>query len=471
MLAGIKIDDIKLSKYTYSFFNDYGDLIMYNFLTGPRSLSRINKSEVDLFNRLISGEDKGEIFEKNKESVYRLLDLGVLVRKDVEENLLHEAIQYERIYENDLILTILPTWKCNFNCPYCYERAKNVQDYAMNEKSQCALIRFVQKQIGNYKKLRVCWFGGEPLLETEIIDRLSTKFLQICKTRYIPYSAEIITNGYSLNKDTFKHLYNLKVYNYKITLDGFGKQHNQTRHLINGDGSFEKIINNLLEIRDCVECRHAHICIRVNITRHLVDDLDDFIQFLYVSFGDDSRFSFQFVPVKSFIQSDYLEEKIVVDSDDLAKKLMNNPIYKDKLRPDIEWYSNIISDIGCVANRKNTYVISPDLNIYKCCVHFDMDNNYLGKIDLAGNLHINNDIHRRWFLLNNYIQKIPEKCNECFYFPACYYGGRECPVYYLNSKQEKMECLMEKEDFPNYLVNTITRLSEKSGITTIYLKS
>lgn len=152
-----------------------------------------------------------------KETTDVLLKLGLIVDSDVDENVIYEAKLYDEIFDSKLQLTVFPTGKCNFNCPYCFETPQLFSRESMSKASQNALLKYIQKNIPYHRALHISWFGGEPLLSPEIIVRLSEKFIQICNTRHLPYSANMTTNGYLLNLDVFVMLYKLKVYDYMIT--------------------------------------------------------------------------------------------------------------------------------------------------------------------------------------------------------------------------------------------------------------
>ena len=81
----------------------------------------------------------------------------------------------------------------------------------MSVTVQDNIIEFVKKNIYRYKDMRVEWFGGEPLLCMDIIEKLSASFIEICRKAHKGYSAGITTNGYLLSFETFKTIYNNKV--------------------------------------------------------------------------------------------------------------------------------------------------------------------------------------------------------------------------------------------------------------------
>ena len=43
---------LRMSKYNYTVFDDDGNLILYNFLTGLNSLTKVIKEDVEKFNQL-----------------------------------------------------------------------------------------------------------------------------------------------------------------------------------------------------------------------------------------------------------------------------------------------------------------------------------------------------------------------------------------------------------------------------------
>ena len=96
--------------------------------------------------------------------------------------------------------------------------------------------------------------------------------------------AQITTNGYLLDVETFKKLLKCNIYSYEITLDGFESDHNKNRSLKNGNGSYNIILNNLRAIRDEVKSRVFQIVIRVNLTKTTLDKFVEFCDFLKKDF-------------------------------------------------------------------------------------------------------------------------------------------------------------------------------------------
>ncbi len=455
--------NMKMSTYNITVYDQEGNLIIYNFLTGIPSTIKIMKPDIEKFRKIFSESHiiHDHDCESNAELVKKLLRLGILVDADLDEELVYYAKTFEETYENKLFLTILPTGKCNFNCSYCLESEQNFLRDRMNEQSQNAVLKFVQKNISKYHELRVVWFGGEPLLEASIIEDLSKKLILICNSRHIIYSASTTTNGYLLNPEVFEKLYNQKLYNFMITVDGFKEQHDKFRCMHNGDGTYDKIMKNLLYIRDNKQYRFVHITIRVNVTRDVLNVIDELIARLDADFANDPRFSFMFIPVNNYSSTKETDETVFIKNEELDDKLNNNELYIKKYKSK-ELNTYLISpNHVCNSALRESFVISPDLKVYKCCAHYDMKENYLGYIDLDGNLIVDEALHRKWYLINEAVRRKFDSCKNCFYKPACLNNGKNCPYKYLK-EDTTVKCPLEIEGFTKKLSEDILESAKKN---------
>lgn len=463
---------MKMSKYNIIVSDKDGNLIIYNFLVGIPSLIKIMKSDVDTFNSLFleSDEIKDSDCMQHMELTKKLLELGILVDRDINEGVLYEEKAFEEIYDNRLHLTILPTGRCNFNCSYCIEAEQSFCRERMTVKNQEAVIKYVQKNIHKYTGLHVAWFGGEPLLEASMIHELSEKLIKICNARCIPYTAETTTNGFFLDADTFDMLYRDKIYEYMITIDGFKKQHDKSRFLHNGAGTYDVIMKNLIDIRDNKQHRFANIIVRVNITREVLMILDDFIQYLDDTFSGDSRFTFLFIPVVNYSKTKPNDDTFV-SAKEVMEKLNNNSLYVEKFMPSNTNMGLITPTTNCLSSLKNSYVITSDLKIYKCVAHFDMDDNYIGFIDAQGNMKLDEALDKKWYLTSEFLCRASDSCVECFYRPVCQSDGRNCPYKYLNNSKKYIDCPLKEDGFVEALKTAIIDLSDKLTGYVVTLKS
>lgn len=171
-------------------------------------------------------------------------------------------------------LTICPTIGCNFDCPYCFEDHGSGK---MSQEVQDDVIALAERMIDASRAtmLTVTWFGGEPLLAPDIIEKLSKRLIALAEKMGCDYNASIITNGYLLNQATVDLLAAAKVERAQVTIDGLGPTHDATRHLAGGGGTFERIIENLRTTKIPFK-----VLIRHNVhegNRHEMDELSAFI--------------------------------------------------------------------------------------------------------------------------------------------------------------------------------------------------
>lgn len=293
----------------------------------------------------------------------------------------------EALNPSKLHLIILPTERCNFRCTYCYE------DFAigkMKKPIQDAIVNFSKKRISDLKNFQLDWFGGEPLLAKNVIYYIMSEVLASVNERgNINFNSEITTNAYLLDIDTFEKLINLKVTNYQITLDGTLKFHNQTRIKADGSGTFKKIWNNLIKIKN--SSHNFHITLRVHITNKNVLDIQELLNQINESFGDDSRFSVFLKPVEALgsINDEtfnFLPNNKKLNTISLLNSLLNKSLQSP---PSTGNYV-------CYASKGNSFVIRSNGSINKCTVALNDERNDIGKIELDGSLTLNNSKMKLW---------------------------------------------------------------------------
>ena len=402
--------DYKVSDFNYIYECDDGSIRMYNSMTGLASLLSVDdvskKYVIDIIN------NPENLNGASREIIDILAQKGYLVPEERDEsNLLKVKTAETVLNEGYLNLIIMPTEQCNFRCPYCYE---DFIKSKMSKDTQNGIISYVNKNIRNYSGLSVSWFGGEPLLAIDVIEYLSENFIKICKCAKRTYVSGITTNGYLLTKDVFKKLYKLKVTEYQVTLDGYREQHDSQRVLVNGQGTFDTIVSNLIAIRDTSAFGTA-INLRTNFTKSIADNIDEYLLFYKKTFNDDSRFSFYISQAE-----DWGGERVKA-----FNGLIDGDISKFVLKK-LKEYGIALNHTGhcrelergfntCYAAMKNSFVIGADSTIYKCTVHFKLPENHVGIITKDGKMELNDNIYK-WI---KPIVEIPNKCKICFNRASC----------------------------------------------------
>lgn len=94
-------------------------------LLDETALINMNNGEIAIIKNRI---DKVELLKKivNYPSVFKdFMVKEFIVETNVNENDSSVIKLYDKLYDQQLRLTILPTLQCNFRCEYCYETFKN----------------------------------------------------------------------------------------------------------------------------------------------------------------------------------------------------------------------------------------------------------------------------------------------------------------------------------------------------------
>ena len=432
---GAEIMMFKPSKFNYITYNDNSELLMYNAAIGSSSFCKVLKEQTPEIRGLLS-EKIITITDENKNTVQKLMEKGMIVSEERDEDVFCYSSYLKAVNNNYLHLTINPTDKCNFKCIYCYENNKNGN---MSEETQSDIISFVRKEIHKYEGLRISWFGGEPLLQMEIIDRLSTEFISICSRLKRSYMATITTNGYLLTKNVFERLLKLKVVHFQITMDGTKETHDRQRPLLNGSGTFDKVFDNLQNIKNY--CSHSlyNISLRTNFTKSLFPYIDDYFKLLEDNFMDSNHFD-----VLIRIAGDWGGERVGL----IKENLLDDKYYIRKIITLMQKYKlkfDLMKDMFnpgrnfCYAAQINSYSINAKGEISKCTT--DLDNNPFAKIGYISKkgMQINRDQELKWLI------KYSDTCS-CFFKPVCM--GIKCPKAVLTDKyieNSSNACPFEKQ--------------------------
>lgn len=326
-----------------------------------------------------------------------------------------------------LCLTIAPTMSCNMRCPYCYE-AKS--EKAMSLETQNKLIKFVQAHFLKYpdlKRLNVTWYGGEPLLQKDIIFSLTKAFTELCSQHKVTYDASIITNGSLLDEKTAKALrYDCNINRAQITIDGMPPTHNKRRIFSNGAETFDVIVQNIDRCRSFM-----NVSIRMNIDKTNASEISEFLKFAVDTMHWDTNPKIYIAPVNScsdncsystsdcFTHSEFSQTKIKFQK-------LNYSINRNRVVGEFFPYRTVLH---CGAERNNSYVIDPEGNYYTCWMLIGDEQHKVGHIDKPFTY---TGKYYKWLSSD-----IPNECKSCEYLPLCA-GG--CG-YYRIIKKEPPHCI------------------------------
>ncbi len=161
--------------------------------------------------------------------------------------------QENRIARKITDLTLNIVNKCNLRCRYCWNDAGSYGANTADAKKMDAATAFkavdlLVKESGRYHNLVVDFYGGEPLLNFELIQRVVEYCQKVGKNKKIDFHFLLATNGTLMDKEKGDFLIGNGV-DVAVSLDGPQKIQDRQRPFSDGKGTFETIINNINSLK------------------------------------------------------------------------------------------------------------------------------------------------------------------------------------------------------------------------------
>lgn len=138
---------------------------------------------------------------------------------------------------------------CNLNCAYCFasqgkfhgERA--LMPFEVGKRA----LDFLIENSGGRHNLEVDFFGGEPLMNWDVVKRLVAYARTIEKEKGKNFRFTLTTNGMSIDSDVIDFA-NREMSNVVLSLDGRREVHDRYRVDYQGQGSYDRIVPKFQEL-------------------------------------------------------------------------------------------------------------------------------------------------------------------------------------------------------------------------------
>ena len=341
-------------------------------------------------------------------------------------------------------LTICPTMDCNFSCPYCFENHRPGKMSLAVQDDVAALAGRMLDTAGG-KMLNVTWFGGEPLLAPDVIERLSKQLMALAGEKGAGYSAGIITNGYLLNQKNIDMLSRCLVRSCQVTIDGLGAAHDAARHLTNGGPTFERIAGNL---------RNGKIPFKVNIRQNVqesnmdtIAEVEAYVRELAEASGN--QIEYGPAPVSG---NEATEER-----GGRVGLLCETNLTEVGL---IQEAKRFMTGRGhyCGAQTLFSVGIDEDGRLFKCWEAAGTDGLSFGNAhdwNPADPLNTAADPEQLTMYLNTALPTTDEECRQCVWLPLCVGGCPHRRLFYGRS------CIPFRDQPERYVLALHARISEK----------
>ncbi len=185
----------------------------------------------------VDADEISEIYDE----VTELKEAGRLFKEDTFEPMAGELKARTSGVVKALCLHIAHT--CNLNCSYCfasqgkYNGDRAVMSFEVGKRA----LDFLIENSGSRHNLEVDFFGGEPLMNFDVVKQLVAYARSVEKEKNKNFRFTLTTNGVLVDDDVIDFA-NRECSNVVLSLDGRKEVHDRFRVDYAGNGSWEKIV-------------------------------------------------------------------------------------------------------------------------------------------------------------------------------------------------------------------------------------
>lgn len=438
---------MKISHYTFFLDFDEGKYL-YNTLSN----SMIELDD-DSYAKFRAAKESGSELSNDDFDAELLSELekrDFITANDKDEFLKYKAVIHTQREENaSMHLTLAPTMDCCFHCHYCFEKYKSKKH--IDEKTMDSILKYIGS-IDSLRHIRLTWFGGEPLMAVDEIERFYDKFSSMWKDK--SFISNIITTGYHIDDNAIRVMRKAKISSMQITLDGMKDTHNKVKHLPGGEDVFEKVLRNIELLNDSMT--EMHITIRVNLT---LDNCDEYVP-LFRLLSERFKGRKNIYPAPAFVL-----DRGASGSNCGKQHLFNHRTRSEfvlKLWNDYRIFSPFLMYPRpffeeCAIRNKMAIAFDAEGYAYKCWEVIGNKEYAIGRLDDDGKLtEINRTVLYRQLYGADPIDEA--KCSRCDYLPMCNggcpiqrienefaRGHNDCCTYYKGYLPEFMKAYLERK--------------------------
>ena len=342
-----------------------------------------------------------------------LVRLGFLVPDPAAEriemrDIFVNANKQRRLFNALVVLNL----DCNLACGYCYEDNFRGNFYMSRETADLLVETIIREQMEKGNAVRVCFYGGEPLLSVGLIKEIASRLLAAAHRAGTFFNFSLVTNGTLLSRSLVRELIPLGLVSAKVTLDGPRQTHDLSRPFVSGSGSFDAILDNVAQVCDLI---------RLNLG------------------GNFTRDNYQFFPSLM----DHLAARGVTP-DKVAKMQFSPVVKKSGTKGAGDFSSNCVCSYepwlieaglhlreeilkrgypaakiqisACTVEYESDLVINHDGSLYKCPAFMSHDSLSIGTLK---------DGIKDYTVSHNMDVWKKEECLDCAYLPICFGGCRQ----------------------------------------------
>ena len=315
---------------------------------------------------------------------------------------------------------------CNMSCEYCFAGKGDfgLEKKLMSEETGMNAVKFLMQNSKKRKNLEIDFFGGEPLMNFDVVKNIVAKTRELEKEFNKNVRFTLTTNGILLDNDKIDFI-NQNISNIVLSLDGLRETNDNMR----GSGTYSKIVPLYQKLVAERTGKYKDYYIRGTFTRNNLDFSKDVTHMRELGF---SNVSIEPVVAEGNFNYSIRKEdlsKIFKEYENLAKEI----IRRERKQQDAFnfFHFNIDLENGpCVYKRSkgcgsgSEYLaVTPNGDIYPCHQFVGNEEYKLGNVNAnEPQINLNGGLIQK-FHANNIISN--EQCQKCW---AKYFCGGGCPA-------------------------------------------
>ena len=407
-----------------------GEVFLMNTITDAQIV--VSTDVATLLDRAESGGGSDD----EREALDLLREQGFLVEsRDADRQRLERYLADVKGDTSELNVTVLTTLQCNFACDYCFQGDHgdyNERADKMSLETARRVSDWIERELDRVapEKLVLTFFGGEPLLNLPAMYEIAERLHQATRERGLEQFVNIITNGLLLTPAVVDRMLPLGLNGVKITLDGDRDTHNRMRPLRGGQGTFDRIIENIRAVAG--RCR---IAVGGNFDESSVDSFPSLLDFLSEQDFADKLSKVFFKPI---VRAEPVSAKGIIPLTPIAAKDKLNgtcmtsvgsgagkacdscSVLDDKLSQLRDHTKHLgfpthdgVHNGPCHVHKTHAHTIGPDGSLYACP-------GFTGQLAMStGHIDDRKDSWRE-SALERFERLHPWKeCGDCAFIPVC----------------------------------------------------
>lgn len=316
--------------------------------------------------------------------------------------------------------TVVTTTGCNARCFYCFEQG--TKPVNMTTETAEKVSQYIITHRGEHEKVQIDWFGGEPLYNFKVMDRICTRLLE----QNVNFYSRITTNGYLFSEKMVEKAVQLwHLSKALITIDGTEQNYNRIKAYIhrNESNPFQRVLCNIGALLDA----GIKVQVRLHVSIDNVQDIQELMELLADRFKAKDLLSLQIL----HLFEQFGPEAKMLSSEERAKLIceiqrLKNYGYQLGISK-LKKIDKKIRLFRCMVDSEDAIMIVPDGHLGLCEHH--LEDRFFGHIDNdEWNMEVLNQSRE-------YCEEIPE-CDTCVLYPSCY-RPKICGIQDICFKEER----------------------------------